>query len=485
MRRPFSKIILAFALTVLQLAAPMGAAHGAVYMANGIKIGEVHQDCAIVWTRLTRAPERNADGIPFPEVDGSRNAGADLSTADLTGGHPLDAMEGAAPGAAGLVQIAYWPAGKPGEKKQTSWLPVDPDRDFTRQHLLENLQPATIYEVRVQGKTDVESEVSCSVEGRFKTAPPPDEPATVSLVVVTCGDYPRRDDPDMGHKIYDAMLRINPDFFVHTGDIEYYDKPLPWAPNQELARFKWNRLFAMPYQRKFHCNVTSYFIKDDHDTLRNDCWPGQIYGDLTWEQGLAIFREQAPMGEKTYRTIRWGKDLQVWLVEGRDFRSPNNMPDGPDKTIWGAEQKAWFKRTVAESDATFRVLISPTPVVGPDRDNKTDNHANKAFAHEGNELRQFMASMKNMIVINGDRHWQYVSVDDETGLYEFGTGPSSDEHAGGWKQDDFRPEHRYLNLKGGFLHVTVTRESGAPRMVLRHRSVTGDVYNEVTLPVEQ
>ena len=46
------------------------------------------------------------------------------------------------------------------------------------------------------------------------------------------------------------------------------------------------------------------------------------------------------MGEQTYRTFRWGKDLQIWLVEGRDFRSPNNMPDGPDKTIWGAEQKA-------------------------------------------------------------------------------------------------------------------------------------------------
>ncbi len=77
----------------------------------------------------------------------------------------------------------------------------------------------------------------------------------------------------------------------------------------------------MPFQRNFHNNVASYFIKDDHETLKNDCWPGQSYGDITWEDGLEIFREQVPMGEKTYRTIRWGKDLQIWLVEGRDYRS--------------------------------------------------------------------------------------------------------------------------------------------------------------------
>ena len=79
------------------------------------------------------------------------------------------------------------------------------------------------------------------------------------------------------------------------------------------------------------------------------------------------------MGERTHRTIRWGKDLQIWLVEGRDFRSPNTMPDGPGKTIWGKEQKQWFFDTVKASDATFRILLSPTPIVGPDRKNKNDN----------------------------------------------------------------------------------------------------------------
>ena len=95
-----------------------------------------------------------------------------------------------------------------------------------------------------------------------------------------------------------------------------------------------------------------------------------------------------------------------------------------------------------------------------------------------------MASMKNMIVINGDRHWQYVSVDKETGLREFGTGPHSNEHAGGWEPWDMRPEHRYLKVQGGFLQVTVARADGQPRMTLCHRDVQGKVCNEVVLPVE-
>uniref|UniRef100_A0A6U1T1C2 PhoD-like phosphatase metallophosphatase domain-containing protein n=1 Tax=Trieres chinensis TaxID=1514140 RepID=A0A6U1T1C2_TRICV len=116
-----------------------------------------------------------------------------------------------------------------------------------------------------------------------------------------------------------------------------------------------------------------HFLKTDHDLFRDDCWPTMTssnMGNFTFYQGQALFREQNPMGwDKTYRTIRWGKDLQIWLAEGRDYRSPNYLSDGPKKTLWGNEQLNWFRQSVKESDATFKVLISPTPIVGPDRKN--------------------------------------------------------------------------------------------------------------------
>ena len=155
------------------------------------------------------------------------------------------------------------------------------------------------------------------------------------------------------------------------------------------------------------------------------------------------------------------------------------MPDGPEKSIWGAEQKAWFKREVLASDAPFKILFSPTPVVGPDRNNKKDNHSNKNWTHEGDEIRKFCAE-NNIIVISGDRHWQYHSIDDGTGVHEFSSGATSAAHAGGFSLDLRTDEHQYLAVVGGFLSGEIISDSDARRLTLRHHAVDGSVNYEYT-----
>ena len=436
-----------------------------VHMANGIKVGEVDADSAIIWTRLTAHPNRNTEGTAF---DPTKNAKKQPSYEDLS------IMDGSVVGTAGKVKVTYWPTEEKSKTRSTMWESVSSEEDYTHQFRLKDLEPSTAYSLLIEGENN---NAHCHLEGGFRTAPKKDQASDIRFVVTTCGDYPRRDDLENGHKIYPQMLSLDPDFFVHAGDIEYYDKPGPFATNQALARLKWNRIFAMPFIRNFHNNVSSYFMKDDHDTLKDDAWPGKNYFDLTWEQGLATFREQVPMGEKTYRTIRWGKDLQIWLVEGRDFRSPNTMPDGPEKTIWGKEQKQWFFDTVQASDATFKVLLSPTPVVGPDRlKGKNDNHSNAAFATEGNEIRAFIAAQPNMYVVCGDRHWQYASIDPKTGLREFSCGPASDKHAQGYSEKFYGEMHRFLRVKGGFLSVDVSSNAG--KITFKHHRVDGSVRYE-------
>jgi len=455
------------------------------YQATGIKIGEVTDSSAIVWTRLTQHPERVGSDAPTPKVSyrdvatdnlsGRRGSGRPDRTpvVEYPDGSTINTIEGAVPGAPGMVRVRY-KAENSSEWKATGWRSVDPKRDCTRQFKLTGLRPNAKYQVQVEaGKSS-----GNAVKGGFKTAPPADESERVVFTVSTGQAYPDQDAAGGGYKIYAAMLKLDPSFFVHTGDIVYYDK---LAKSLPLARWHWSRMYSLPTNVEFHRQVASYFIKDDHDTWMNDCWPNRetrFMGDFTFEQGLAVFPEQVPMDERTWRTFRWGKDLQIWLVEGRDYRSPNTMTDGPEKTIWGDKQKAWFKRTVEQSDAAFRILISPTPVVGPDRTNKHDNHSNKDFKHEGDEVREFLSKQKNMYVICGDRHWQYVSVDKDTGVREYSCGPASDEHAGGWSDDQRYPEHKYLSVIGGFLAVTVDRSQGRPRIAFRHHGVGGDVRNE-------
>ena len=447
----------------------------AVFMANGIKIGEVTQTSAILWTRLTQQPERNHAGFAFPELKRKDNP----TEAKQLQGHALEEMEGAVPGAAGEVRFLYWADGEPSAQvKSTAWLRVSAANDFTAQVPLGGLRAGTRYLLRAEGRSQADGGAECVVEGTFATPPAADEAKQITFTVVTGQDYWLRDDPVNGYRIYDLMRKLQPDFFVHTGDIVYYDRAKPLATSVRLARFKWNRMFALPFERAFHTEVASYFIKDDHDTLKDDCWPGQVFGELTWTDGLALVREQVPVGNNPIRHIRWGKDLEIWLPEGREFRSANDAPDGPEKTIWGKAQKEWFFNSVRASDATFRILISPTPLVGPDRAKKGDNHANAAFATEGRELREFMATQKNMLVICGDRHWQYVSVDPATGVREYSTGPTSDAHAGGFSESDRTPMHRYLKITGGFLSVTVERVDGQARAIFRHYGTNGDIYNE-------
>lgn len=455
------------------------------YQTTGIKICEVTRDSAIIWTRLCAKAERVNQPKALPQVsylkekDGKKLGWPfEIPVVTYADGITIDTLDGAVPGMTGEVQVWYRIDGQK-EWSKTTWHAVKPKTDYTAQARLSSLISGKTYAIEVHCRKDNTSSAGQVVTGRFKTAPVADAEAAVSFMVVTGQRYPKIDMPGLGFKSYDAMLKLDPDFFVHTGDILYYDQ---YAMSVPLAHWHWQRMYSLPTNVRFHKQVASYFEKDDHDTLCNDTWStcnwNKRQGDLTFEDGIRIFKEQVGMGKKTYRTVRWGKHLQIWFVEGRDFRSSNKAEDGLEKTIWGAEQKAWFKKTVKESDATFRVLISPTPVVGPDRKSKGDNHSNPNFATEGDELREFISSQKNMVVVCGDRHWQYVSKDKETGLIEYSCGPLSDEHAGGWRGGRKNAEHLYLNVCGGFFNGNVEIRESKPVLVMRHYSPEGALLNE-------
>ncbi|GAA5496563.1 hypothetical protein Rhal01_02747 [Rubritalea halochordaticola] len=423
--------------------------------ANGVKIGEVTNSSAVIWVRLTAHSE------------------ASNKVAKWNDEQP---WQWNVPGARGAVGLVGPYVEGPNKGEPHEWITVDSETDYCHQFQVQNLKPSTSYVFEVKGRG--ENGKLTTLKGAFRTAPSPDSNASVTFVTSTCQDFPRRDNPQNGHNIYKSMLTLDPMFFVQTGDTIYYDKPNPYAKDMATARYKWNRFYALPYQREFHRTVPSYWLHDDHDVLKNDCWPGQTYGNLTWEQGLKIWREQIPQSSKPYRTFRWGKHLQVWFPEGREYRSPNTMKDGPDKTILGKEQWKWLETTMKESDATFKLFISATPVVGPDRQNKSDNHANKGYRTEGQRLRKFLSSISGCIVLNGDRHWQYHSIDPETGLNEFGSGAASDQHAGGWSQEHKVDWQKFVRVKGGFLSVTVNKSEAT----FRHHDVHGVEKNVVVIP---
>lgn len=443
------------------------------HQAMGTRVGELTDCSAIVWTRLTAEPVRNDEGklIPGRTKNYKSNQLPEVTV-------PVEQLEGACPGMPGRVRLHYGTKADLSDAETTGWMEVTAATDFIHQFAVKGLKPATNYHYESE-TTGEDGKPHGSFRGDFQTAPAATDPGNFSFCVMTCQGYPDRGHPD-GHSIYPSMLALKPSFTCLTGDLVYYDNDMPRANSPELARYHWQRMFSLPRLIEFNRHVGTYWLKDDHDTLNNDSWPGERMGTLTFADGQRIFRQQAPMAEGPgYRTFRRGRDLQIWLTEGRDFRSPNNIPDGPEKTIWGKEQKAWFERTVKESDATWKILISPTPLVGPDRGGKNDNHANKGFQHEGDEIRAWLKANApdNFIVICGDRHWQYHSVHPETGLHEFCPGPASNEHAGGSPGRD-PAYHRFHLQKGGFLSTSLARDGNVSRIQFQHHDVNGKVIYE-------
>lgn len=449
----------------------------APYTAQGAIVGEVTSTTAIVWVRLTASPVRNTDPGEWHETGKPAREGADPG------------FVGECPGSRGKVRIHYISEKEPAIKKSSPWIKIDESTDFTHQFQLNDLKPASTYFYQIETAT-VNFQNRFCTEGKFTTAPEPDNWSDILFTVIT-GQAARSIDRKDGFQSYVTMKNMKPNFLVCTGDNIYYDNDPPFAKIPSVARFHWHRMYSFPTVVSLFQTVPVYFEKDDHDYRWDDSDPYQEskhnrgeYKGISHKDGVAIFKEQVPMSDKTHRTFRWGRGLQIWLVEGRDYRSPNKMPDGPEKTIWGKEQKQWLKEGIKNSNALFKVLISPTPIVGPDRQTKIDNHANRnGFWTEGKEFLKWAKENAgdNFFITCGDRHWQYHSI-DETGINEFSCGSISDIHAKGikesprsaprWPQDK-QPYYRILT--GGFLSVNVSKINNNPTITFRHHNVNGKI----------
>ena len=446
---------------------PLVDSAGEPQQATGMRIVEVDQSSAMVWMRATRWSLPNLGDmaeLKFEKPAETQNMGPILPSSGV------DGLRYGVPGVPAEVRASYRPTGK-GSWANSEWMKVSAETDFSALAKIANLAADTEYEVRTSARANG-SELVSTTSGKFKTLP--DEvKSSFRLAVGTCQDFPDRDGPH-GFDMYRTMLQRNTNAFVMAGDVVYYDKLARSVP---LAYYHWQRTYGLPTLVNFHRRVPTYFLKDDHDTYVNDTWPGtrlKWTEEFTFEDGQRIFKQQTGLPSPAYRTFTIGKELQVWLMEGRDYRSPNNAPDGPEKSIWGAEQKAWLAKSLAESSAKFKVLISPTPIVGPDRENKKDNHSNDVFATEGNEIRKLLAASPNLVSVCGDRHWQYHSVDPATGLHEFSVGPASDRHAGGWNPKEFHEDtHRFLRVAGGYLEIELSGNADRRTLTLRHLDTAG------------
>jgi alkaline phosphatase D len=294
--------------------------------------------------------------------------------------------------------------------------------DFTLRARVGGLEPATRYWYRfvaVEGDVAFQSRV-----GSFLTAPDPGEPAPLRFVVSGDSNVGFTSRSGLDFYVLSAAAAEQPDFFVYYGDTIYADSGvLPGgadAVTLDEYRAVHRLTRADPHLQELLATTGTFSGWDDHE-VRND-YDGETVEPERFAAGARAFFEYLPLRPRpgtrrfrTDRTVRWGRDVELFFLDGRQFRSAERFcnassPDGPeapdtlfspfaededivaqvlppdlleaasglllpsdpdcaqelladpDRSLLGRAQLAWLKRRLLASDATFKILVNSVPI---------------------------------------------------------------------------------------------------------------------------
>jgi alkaline phosphatase D len=280
--------------------------------------------------------------------------------------------------------------------------------DFTAVTVVDGLSPATsyYYRLRIDGVLDRYQPLP------YRTRTAPRGRSAFRAAFGSCA----RLQIDTEQRIFSVAQALEPDLMFFIGDNIYADSTAPEAladlyrRQREIERVK-------PLIR----SVPSLAIWDDHDFGIND-------SDRTnpiREQSLRLFRQYwanpsggLPNTPGIFFKYAYG-GVDFFFLDGRYYRDPGDAPDGPGKTMLGAEQKAWLKDALRDSRAPFKVLVSG----GGFSKAESNGDSWAVYRNERDEIFDFIRDNRidGVFGISGDSHMGELNCvpRSEQGGYDF------------------------------------------------------------------
>jgi alkaline phosphatase D len=382
------------------------------------------------------------------------------------------------------------------------------DSDFTAKIVLTDLPAGQqiFYRVTFQDLADPKV-LSAPAVGSLRTAPAQGR----NILFAWSGDTAGQGfgiNPDWGGmKIYETMRRLQPEFFIHSGDYIYADGPIlaekpldngdVWKnltiPEkakvaETLAEFRANYVYNLldEHVRRFNAETPLYVQWDDHETTNNWYPGGMLLSDDRYTvKGMSLlaayakraFFEYTPIGynladpERIYRRFSYGPALDVLLLDMRSYRGPNtaNRQEmaSADTALLGSAQIRWLKQQLLGSSATWKVIASDMPLGLIVRDGKEafENLANGDGPALGRELEladllRFIKanSITNVVWLTADVHYAAAHYYDPTKaqftdfspFWEFVAGPLNAGTFGPNELDNtFGPQVMFQSVPAG------------------------------------
>jgi len=336
---------------------------GAAGFSFGVAAGEVTSSSAVLWARSDRA------GAVTLDVSGDRRFRGSVRRVKLTA-------------------------------RATT--------DLTVQARVGGLKAATTYAYRFR------SGRSISAVGRFRTAPRAGADVPVEFAVSGDADAttrPGTSTPAFNRfEVYSQMAAEGNLFNVNLGDTIYSDSDVGGPPalsvEQKWAKYRLN--LGLPAALRLRSSAGLYSHWDDHEFI-NDFTRAE-HGEAIYQAGVRAFRDYSPVSyspaEGIYRSFRWGRNLELFLLDERSFRDAKasaggtcNSPAGgedlaptapqpvrnafaalapplalpvapaclariqdPSRTMLGRSQFDRFTAAIRASTATFKVILNEVPI---------------------------------------------------------------------------------------------------------------------------
>lgn len=293
--------------------------------------------------------------------------------------------------------------------------PVDAAGDQAATLTLAGLAPATEYALRVHCE-DAAGRAGRAVTRPFTTAPAATVARRVRLAWI--GDLGGQNvcaDATRGYPSLDAVTAERPDVVVGLGDMIYADdaclargrygnaQRVGPPPATDLAGFRahWRYNLGDPHLQRLRGDAAWIAVLDDHDVADD---AGAAHPLLADAKRAAAEWNPQPDGT-LWRSARWGKHLEVFVLDLRSYRAPNDA--AAPASMLGDAQRAWLAQAVRASDATWKVVVSSVPIAIPTGRGAPDGWAGGAFQPELLELLRGWkdARVRNLVWITTDVHF--------------------------------------------------------------------------------
>lgn len=247
--------------------------------------------------------------------------------------------------------------------------------------------------------------IARSAVGTFRCAIAEDSLEPVTFAGVSCtSQFNANTNANLGR----LAARTDLSFVLHAGDQLYADFPAgEGAMDLPGYRAKYAYAWAQSGLKALHQNVGMYNTWDDHEVYNN--WQG-IRDVTRINAGVQSFFEHQPIRRdaakphRIYRSFRWGKTLELFVL---DCRGERDLAAGK---FMSDDQVSWLTDGLANSKAVFKMILSSCPIglfpstIGQWR-SPDDRWANLAWSAQRTQVLEASQAAGGVWWLSGDFHF--------------------------------------------------------------------------------